>query len=40
MQLSTVRFQKIVIRLLRGCLSAWEEWLNEVQPGAGKRPPT
>lgn len=38
MQLATVRFQKHLIRLLRGMLTAWEEWLNEVQPGA-KRPP-
>lgn len=38
MQLATVRFQKHLIRLLRGVLTAWEEWLNEVTPGE-KRPP-
>lgn len=38
MQLATVRFQKHLIRLLRGVLTAWEEWLSEVTPG-DKRPP-
>lgn len=38
MQLATARFQKTLIRFLRGMLSAWEEWINEMQPGA-KRPP-
>jgi len=25
---ATKKFQEMLIRMLRGCLSAWEEWLN------------
>lgn len=39
MTLATVKFQRHLIRLLRGVLSAWEEWLSEVNPGE-KRPPS
>lgn len=29
MTLSTKRFQQTLIRLLKGCLTAWERWLQE-----------
>lgn len=30
---ATARLQKSLIRLLRGVLSAWEDWINEMHPG-------
>lgn len=29
--LATVRFHEKLIRLGKGCLSAWEEWLKDIQ---------
>lgn len=29
---STARLHRTLIRLLKGCLTAWEKWLGEVAP--------
>lgn len=31
---ATVRLHRTLIRLLKGCLTAWEKWLDEEVPGA------